>query len=101
MDGSGCAWDSDRTLERQWCDLEHQQALAFSKCAGGAGPGAGYDRASDPWVTYAGSGIMYASALAFSATGFEASGGLSAVLVSRSNDSGATWGTPVAVKTDT
>jgi len=77
------------------------QALAFSKCAGGAGPGAGYDRASDPWVTYAGSGIMYASALAFSATGFEAFGGLSGVLVSRSNDSGATWGTPVAVKTDT
>jgi hypothetical protein len=77
------------------------QALAFSSCAGGAGPGAGYDRASDPWVTFAGNGVFYASALAFSATGFLASGGLSAVLVSRSADGGATWGTPVAVMADT
>jgi hypothetical protein len=77
------------------------QALGFSKCAAGAGPGAGYDRASDPWVTFGGSGVMYASALAFSATGFLAAGGLSAVLVSRSADGGATWGAPVAVQTDT
>jgi len=77
------------------------QALGFSKCAAMTGPGAGYDRASDPWVTFAGSGVMYASALAFSANGFEASGGLSAVLVARSTDGGATWGTPIAVWTDT
>ncbi|TMH73082.1 MAG: hypothetical protein E6H52_17185, partial [Betaproteobacteria bacterium] len=51
------------------------QALGFSKCAAGTGPGAGYDRASDPWVTFGGSGVLYASALAFSATGFLAPGG--------------------------
>jgi len=77
------------------------QALGFSKCAAGTGPGAGYDRASDPWVTFGGSGVLYASALAFSATGFLAPGGLSAVLVSRSADGGATWGAPVAVIADT
>jgi hypothetical protein len=83
------------------------QTLPFSAC-GGAGPGAGYDRASDPWITFAGGGVVYASALAFSANGYAASGGfsgtsggLSAVLVSRSADGGVTWGTPVAVWTDT
>jgi hypothetical protein len=83
------------------------QTLTFSACGGGSGPGAGYDRASDPWITFAGGGVVYASALAFSANGYTGSGfsgtsgGLSAVLVSRSADGGVTWGTPVAVWTDT
>jgi hypothetical protein len=81
------------------------QALQFSRCAGGAGPGAGYDRASDPWVTFAGNNVVLASALAFSANGFTgvgfvSGGGLSAVLVSRSTDGGLTWSVPVAVTTD-
>jgi len=80
--------------------------LPFSKCGPGAGPGAQYDRTSDPWVTYAGSGVVLASALAFSANGYTAggfasTGGLSAVLVSRSTDGGVTWSTPVQVFQDT
>jgi len=75
-------------------------ALPFSACGGGTGPGAGFDRASDPWVSFAGNGVVIASALAFSAGGYLASGGLSAVLVARSTDGGVTWSTPVAVQTD-
>jgi hypothetical protein len=76
--------------------------LAFSNCGGGSG--STYDRTSDPWISFAGSGIVYASALAFSANAFTAAGlfgnGPSAVLVSRSTDGGSTWTNPVAVWTD-
>jgi hypothetical protein len=79
--------------------------LPFSKCGGGAGLGTTYDRASDPWVTFAGSGVVVASALAFSANGTAngdaSAGGLSAVLVSRSTDGGASWSTPAPVIQDT
>jgi len=72
-------------------------ALPFSVCGGSAGPGAAYDRASDPSIAVGPSGILYASALAFNAAGFQAAGGSSAVLVSRSTDGGATWQAPTAV----
>jgi hypothetical protein len=80
--------------------------LPFSACAGASsGLGFGYDRASDPWVTFAGSGVVLASALAFSATGVNfglaSAGGQSAVLVSRSADGGSTWSTPMRVINDT
>ena len=80
--------------------------LPFSACGGSsAGLGAGYDRASDPWVTFAGSGVVLASALAFSANnsnlGLVIGGGPSAVLVSRSTDGGSTWSAPARVINDT
>ncbi len=80
--------------------------LPFSNCGGGGGVGAGYDRTSDPWVTFAGNGVVVASAIGFSANGFTAggfgaTGGLSAVLVSRSTDGGATWSNPTAAIADT
>jgi hypothetical protein len=78
--------------------------LPFSKCAGSALPGGDYDRASDPWVTFAGSGVVVASALAFSADGTASAlasvGGLSGVLASRSTDGGITWSTPARVMDD-
>ena len=80
--------------------------LPFSNCGGGSGVGSTYDRASDPWISFAGSGTVVASALAFSANGFTASGGFSttggpsAVLVSRSTDGGSTWSAPFAVWAD-
>ena len=83
------------------------QALPFSACGNGSVGGVVYDRTSDPWISFAGGGVVYASALAFSAngytggSGFGTTGGLSAVLVSRSADGGATWSAPSAVMTDT
>jgi len=74
--------------------------LPFSACGGGAGPGAAYDRASDPSIAIGPSGTIYASALAFNAAGFLATGGSSAVLVTRSTDGGATWQAPTVVISD-
>ena len=69
-------------------------ALPFSVCGGGSGPGVAYDRASDPSIAVGQGGTVFASALAFSAAGFLAAGGKTAVLVSRSTDGGATWQAP-------
>ncbi|MBV8211272.1 MAG: exo-alpha-sialidase [Burkholderiaceae bacterium] len=73
--------------------------LPFSACFGSSGSNS-YDRGSDPWVSFAGSGAVVASALAFSAVG-TASGtaspnAVSAVLASRSTDGGVTWSSPAA-----
>jgi hypothetical protein len=81
-------------------------ALQFSACGGGTGPGAAFDRASDPWLASAGGGVMIATALAFSANGFVqnsflSTGGSSAVLVARSTDGGVTWSPATALIDDT
>ena len=66
--------------------------LPFSRCAGGsASNGGDFDRASDPWTTFAIDGSAYQLALTFTGTTF-AAGSQTALLVSRSNNGGATWG---------
>jgi hypothetical protein len=71
-------------------------SAAVSRCSGGAGAGADYERASDPWVTIAPDGTVYQAAL-----GFDAVGTAKGILVSRSQDGGDTWGPPVAVARET
>ena len=67
-------------------------ALPFSRCAGGNGANGGdYERATDPWVTFAPDGTVYQMVLAVISGSF-AAGSASAMLVSRSTDSGRTWG---------
>ena len=59
----------------------------FSICSGGtAANGGNYDRASDPWVTFASNGHVYQISLSASADLT-----VSAVLVSKSVDGGDTW----------
>ena len=55
--------------------------------------GGGFPRASDPWVTFALGGRVYASSLAFGG-----GDGSSGVFVSASADGGATWDDPVVVQ---
>ncbi len=74
--------------------------LPFSACGSTVTPGAAYDRASDPSIAVGHGNVVVASALAFSAGGFLASGGTSAVLVARSTDGGATWQAAQAVHAD-
>jgi hypothetical protein len=62
----------------------------ISKCSGGA-----YDRASDPWLSFAPNGDLYAVSLSFDV--FDAN---NAVLVSKSTDGGDTWGTPTPIIAD-
>ena len=67
-------------------------AIPFSRCAGGnAGNGGDYQRATDPWVTFAPDGAVFQMALASSGGAFTA-GSANAMLVSRSIDGGRTWG---------
>ncbi len=67
-------------------------AIPFSRCAGGnAGNGGDYQRATDPWVTFAPDGAAFQMALASTGGSFTA-GSANAMLVSRSTDGGRTWG---------
>jgi hypothetical protein len=68
----------------------------FSICAGGtAANGGNYDRASDPWVTFAPNGDAYQISLSASADLFT-----SAILVSKSTDGGDTWSEPITLARD-
>jgi hypothetical protein len=65
----------------------------FSTCSGGtAANGGDYDRASDPWVTFAPNGHAYQISLSASADVT-----VSAVLVSKSVDGGDTWSEPTTL----
>ena len=66
----------------------------FTRCAGGnAANGGDYERATDPWVTFAPNGNAYQMALATQGASL-VPGSVSAMLVSRSTDSGTTWSNP-------
>jgi len=66
----------------------------FSRCGGGtAGNGGNYARATDPWITFSPNGNAFQMALATEGPSF-APGSVSAMLVSRSTDSGQTWQSP-------
>ena len=70
------------------------RALPFSQCAGG-----GFERATDPWVTFSPDGTAYAMALG-STGGTFGSQSSNAMLVVRSADGGRTWGEPVPLIID-
>jgi hypothetical protein len=89
---TGYSSDGGRTWKRT--------AATFSRCAGGnVGNGGDYERASDPWVTFAPDGTAYQISLSFSGAENQP-GSSSAVLVSRSTDRGRTWSVPVTLIRD-
>ena len=72
----------------------------FTRCAGGnAGNGGDYERATDPWVTFAPNGNAFQMALATQGASL-APGSVSAMLVSRSTNSGQTWSNPATLIRD-
>jgi hypothetical protein len=74
-------------------------AFPVSRCGGGnAGNGGDYGRATDPWVTFGPTGIVYQMALAFEGVSLQP-GSRSAMLAARSTDGGVTWSatTPLIV----
>lgn len=76
------------------------QSVPFSRCSGGdAGNGGDFDRASDPWVTFAPDGVAYQLALTITGD-FMQAGSASAMRVSRSLDGGVTWDAPVTLIRD-
>jgi hypothetical protein len=69
----------------------------FSICAGGTRENGGYyQRASDPWVTFAPNGDAYFISLSLSFVG-DTSSTATAVLVSKSGDGGDHWSDPVTL----
>jgi len=77
-----------------------RRPLPTSQCAGGTSANGGdYQRASDPWVSFAPDGTAYAISLSFSGATF-ATGSTSAMLVTRSSDGGQSWSAPVTLIRD-
>ena len=69
----------------------------FTRCSGGNKRNGGdYERASDPWVSFAPDGTVFQIALSF-----DDSDGNQAVLVSRSRDGGSAWSEPSVLQRDT
>ena len=62
----------------------------LTKCSGGA-----YDRASDPWVSFAPNGDLYAISLSFDV--FDTH---NAIIVSKSANGGDSWGSPIELTAD-
>lgn len=72
----------------------------FSRCAGGTPANGGdYQRASDPWLSFAADGVAYQVALAFDGDTLQ-SGSRGAVLLSRSADGGMSWSAPLTLIAD-
>ncbi len=68
----------------------------FSRCTGGTtANGGGFERATDPWVSFSPNGVAHQVALAINDSNVA-----NAVLTSRSTDKGANWEDPVVVKFD-
>jgi len=70
-------------------------APAFSNCAGGTGDSGGYERATDPWVSFSPNGRLHAITI-----GFDNSTPRNAILAAFSDDGGATWSAPRIVRFD-
>jgi BNR repeat-like domain len=69
----------------------------FSTCSGGTtANGGNYERASDPWVTFAPNGDAYQISLSVNLFNDP----VTAILVSKSTDGGDTWSEPITVARD-
>jgi hypothetical protein len=78
---SGTTWTQSSTL------------APFSFCAGGTVANHGdFERASDPWVTFAPNGDAYQISLSFNDTNVD-----NAILASKSTDGGTTWSNPATL----
>ncbi|HEX2069214.1 MAG TPA: sialidase family protein [Actinomycetota bacterium] len=88
------AWSRDGG--RTWSIPGPTEGPRVNLCSGGTPANGGdFERASDPWVSFAPNGDLYHSSLAFNR-----SNDRSAVLISKSTDGGMTWSDPVTVRED-
>jgi hypothetical protein len=70
-------------------------APAFSRCAGGVGNTGGYERATDPWLSFSPNGRLHAITI-----GFDNSTARNAILAAYSDTAGSTWSTPRILRFD-
>lgn len=74
----------------------------ITECSGPAAGGTdlGFDRASDPWLSFAPDGTLHQISLVFDADPAAGSFGPNALAVSKSEDGGFTWSDPIAIIED-
>ena len=72
-----------------------RSAPAFTRCAGGTGNTGGYERGTDPWLSFSPNGRLHAITI-----GFDNSTARNAILAAFSDNGGATWSTPRIVRFD-
>ena len=72
-----------------------RSAPAFTRCAGGTGDTGGYERGTDPWLSFSPNGRLHAITI-----GFDNSTARNAILAAYSTNGGATWSTPRIVRFD-
>jgi hypothetical protein len=70
-------------------------APAFTRCAGGTGNTGGYERGTDPWLSFSPNGRLHAITI-----GFDNSTARNAILAAFSTNGGATWSAPRIVRFD-
>jgi hypothetical protein len=90
---AGVTHDGGLTWAKTW--------PAFSNCAGGtAANGGGYERSSDPWISWSPSPANTFGTLHAISISFDASTSHNAVLTSRSLDGGDHWSPPITLRED-
>jgi hypothetical protein len=72
-----------------------RSTIAFSDCAGGSGTAGGFERATDPWLSFSPNGRLHAISI-----GFDNSTARNAILAAYSDDGGASWTTPRVLRYD-
>jgi hypothetical protein len=70
-------------------------APAFTRCAGGTGDTGGYERGTDPWLSFSPNGRLHAITI-----GFDNSTARNAILAAFSDNGGVSWSTPRIVRFD-
>lgn len=69
--------------------------IAFSRCGGGTGTAGGFERATDPWLSFSPDGRLHAISI-----GFDDSTARNAILAAYSDDGGASWSAPRVLRFD-
>jgi hypothetical protein len=72
-----------------------RSAPAFTRCAGGTGDTGGYERGTDPWLSFSPNGRLHAITI-----GFDNSTARNAILAAFSTNGGASWSTPRILRFD-
>jgi hypothetical protein len=72
-----------------------RSAPAFTRCAGGTGDTGGYERGTDPWLSFSPNGRLHAITI-----GFDNSTARNAILAAFSNNGGAGWSAPRILRFD-